>query len=104
MKLDAKVPDGPIGAKWGGHRFSMNLVNQANRGSRKAAERLCNILKENPQFSRPMGDLARHAERSLIDMIAGSNILLKPIFDSSSRGFVVSADLPTCLPGERPNV
>lgn len=54
-----------------------HLAKQANRGSRKAAERLRTILKENPQFSKPMGDLAQHAERSLIDMIAGTNILFK---------------------------
>ena len=31
MKLDAKVPDGPIADAWDSHRFAMNLVNPANR-------------------------------------------------------------------------
>lgn len=31
MKLDAKVPDGPIEKKWQNHRFNLKLVNPANR-------------------------------------------------------------------------
>ncbi|MFQ5549888.1 MAG: fumarate reductase/succinate dehydrogenase flavoprotein subunit [Gemmatimonadales bacterium] len=31
MKLDAKIPDGPIQAKWTKHRFEMKLVNPANK-------------------------------------------------------------------------
>jgi succinate dehydrogenase / fumarate reductase flavoprotein subunit len=31
MKLDAKIPDGPIAEKWTNHRFSMKLVNPANK-------------------------------------------------------------------------
>jgi succinate dehydrogenase / fumarate reductase flavoprotein subunit len=31
MKLDAKVPSGPIGAKWDRHKFEMKLVNPANK-------------------------------------------------------------------------
>ena len=31
MKLDAKIPDGPIGQKWTNHRFNMKLVNPANK-------------------------------------------------------------------------
>ncbi len=31
MQLDAKIPDGPIQAKWDRHRFEMSLVNPANK-------------------------------------------------------------------------
>lgn len=31
MKLDSKIPDGPIEKKWDSHRFSMKLVNPANK-------------------------------------------------------------------------
>ncbi|HVO11212.1 MAG TPA: fumarate reductase/succinate dehydrogenase flavoprotein subunit [Vicinamibacteria bacterium] len=31
MKLDAKIPSGPIGEKWSKHRFDMKLVNPANK-------------------------------------------------------------------------
>ncbi len=31
MKLDAKIPSGPIGEKWERHRFEVKLVNPANK-------------------------------------------------------------------------
>jgi succinate dehydrogenase / fumarate reductase, flavoprotein subunit len=31
MKLDAKIPSGPLAAKWDKHRFEMKLVNPANK-------------------------------------------------------------------------
>lgn len=31
MKLDSKIPDGPIEKKWDKHRFDMKLVNPANK-------------------------------------------------------------------------
>ena len=31
MELDAKIPSGPIGEKWDKHRFSLKLVNPANK-------------------------------------------------------------------------
>ena len=31
MKLNSKIPDGPIEKKWSNHRFNMKLVNPANR-------------------------------------------------------------------------
>ncbi len=31
MKLDAKIPSGPLAEKWSKHRFDMKLVNPANR-------------------------------------------------------------------------
>ena len=31
MKLDAKIPDGPIQDKWDNHKFNIKLVNPANR-------------------------------------------------------------------------
>jgi succinate dehydrogenase flavoprotein subunit len=31
MKLDSKIPDGPIQEKWTSHRFNMKLVNPANK-------------------------------------------------------------------------
>src|SRR5215831_12540667 len=31
MKLDAKIPSGPIASKWDRHKFEMKLVNPANK-------------------------------------------------------------------------
>ena len=31
MKLDSKIPSGPLAEKWDNHRFSMKLVNPANK-------------------------------------------------------------------------
>ena len=31
MKLDSKIPDGPIEKKWDDHRFALKLVNAANK-------------------------------------------------------------------------
>jgi succinate dehydrogenase / fumarate reductase flavoprotein subunit len=31
LELDGKVPSGPIGEKWDNHKFSVNLVNPANK-------------------------------------------------------------------------
>ena len=31
MKLDAKIPSGPIAQKWDRHKFEMKLVNPANK-------------------------------------------------------------------------
>ena len=31
MKLDSKIPDGPLAEKWDRHRFAMKLVNPANK-------------------------------------------------------------------------
>src|SRR5690606_37123758 len=31
MKLDAKIPSGPIESKWDRHRFQLKLVNPANK-------------------------------------------------------------------------
>src|SRR5204862_6128944 len=31
MKLDAKIPAGPIAGKWDRHKFEMKLVNPANK-------------------------------------------------------------------------
>jgi succinate dehydrogenase / fumarate reductase flavoprotein subunit len=31
VRLDAKIPAGPIASKWSGHRFAMKLVNPANK-------------------------------------------------------------------------
>jgi succinate dehydrogenase / fumarate reductase flavoprotein subunit len=31
LKLDAKIPAGPLAEKWDKHRFEMKLVNPANK-------------------------------------------------------------------------
>jgi succinate dehydrogenase / fumarate reductase flavoprotein subunit len=31
MKLDSKIPEGPLSEKWSNHKFKMHLVNPANR-------------------------------------------------------------------------
>lgn len=35
MRLDSKVPKGPLAEKWSNHKFSMKLVNPANRRKHK---------------------------------------------------------------------
>src|SRR6201986_207054 len=31
MKLDSKIPEGPLGEKWTDHKFHLELVNPANK-------------------------------------------------------------------------
>jgi succinate dehydrogenase / fumarate reductase flavoprotein subunit len=31
MKLDAKIPEGPLAEKWNKHKFNLKLVNPANK-------------------------------------------------------------------------
>jgi NADPH-dependent 2,4-dienoyl-CoA reductase/sulfur reductase-like enzyme len=31
MKLDSKIPEGPLAEKWSKHKFSLKLVNPANK-------------------------------------------------------------------------
>ena len=31
MKLDAKIPAGPLAQKWDQHRFALKLINPANK-------------------------------------------------------------------------
>ena len=31
IKLDSKIPDGPVAGAWDKHRFDMKLVNPANK-------------------------------------------------------------------------
>src|SRR5678809_729112 len=31
MKLESKIPEGPLGEKWSKHKFNMKLVNPANK-------------------------------------------------------------------------
>ena len=31
MLLDSKVPDGPLAENWDTHKFTLKLVNQANK-------------------------------------------------------------------------
>ena len=31
MKLDAKIPAGPLAEKWDNHKFNIKLVNPANK-------------------------------------------------------------------------
>jgi succinate dehydrogenase / fumarate reductase flavoprotein subunit len=31
MKLDSKIPSGPLAQKWDKHKFDMKLVNPANK-------------------------------------------------------------------------
>ena len=31
MKLDAKIPAGPLAEKWSKHKFNLKLVNPANK-------------------------------------------------------------------------
>ena len=31
MKIDSKIPSGPLAGKWDQHKFDMKLVNPANK-------------------------------------------------------------------------
>ena len=54
-----------------------HLISQADRGDEDAADRLRRMLKDNPTIWQEIGDLAKHCEQSLIDLIASGNLLLK---------------------------
>lgn len=53
-----------------------HLTRRANYGDRQAADRLRQILRANPEIWQEVGDLAKHAERCLIEMIAPGNLVL----------------------------
>lgn len=53
-----------------------HLAWQAGRGDREAGERLRHILQANPDIWRSIGDLRKHAEQSLIDLVARGNPVL----------------------------
>lgn len=53
-----------------------HLTRQASRGDQEAAERLRRIIRTHPEIWNAVGDLSRHAEQSLIRLIAGKNLVL----------------------------
>lgn len=54
-----------------------HLARRANLGDRAAAVRLREILEDNPEIWQGVRDLAQHAKRSLIDLIADGNAVLR---------------------------
>jgi len=54
-----------------------HLAKRANYGDQQAADRLRQILRSSPDVWREVGDLATHAERCLIDLIARGNVVLE---------------------------
>jgi hypothetical protein len=54
-----------------------HLARRANYGDRQAADRLRQILRSSPDIWREVGDLAKHAERCLIELIAPGNLVLQ---------------------------
>jgi hypothetical protein len=74
------------------------VVLAANGGNQEALARLREILDDNPAIWQRVGDLGHHVENLLLDMVAGSNTLLR---ESLERKI---ADMKRDLVGERPNV
>jgi hypothetical protein len=54
-----------------------HLARRANYGDGQAADRLRQIIRANPDIWQNVGDLAMHAERCLIEMIARGNVVLE---------------------------
>ena len=48
MKLDAKIPEGPLAEKWDNHRFNLKLVNPANK---KKFKIIISLLLDNCSYS-----------------------------------------------------
>lgn len=72
------------------------LVRLANAGNADALAKLRQVLDDNPQIWQAVGDLADHAELTLIRVIAGSNMLT---FESLRRK---TAELRQEIGGEQP--
>jgi hypothetical protein len=53
-----------------------HLADRANRGDRDAAGQLRKALRNHPEIMREVGDLAKHAQRSLIGLIGDGNLVL----------------------------
>lgn len=53
------------------------LVQAANNGDAKAQGRLRSVLEENPVIWQQVGDLAQHAERALLMLVAGPDQLAR---------------------------
>ena len=49
MKLDPKIPSGPLAEKWDKHRFEMKLVNPANKRKYTASKAAVILVKPNIQ-------------------------------------------------------
>ncbi len=54
-----------------------HLAHKANRGNCEAAQRLRDLLQSHPEIWQEVGDLTRHVEEALIDLIASDNVLLE---------------------------
>lgn len=54
-----------------------HLARRANYGDGQAADRLRQIIRANPEVWQDVGDLAKHAERCLIELIARGNVVLE---------------------------
>jgi len=53
------------------------LVQAANNGDAKAQSRLRSVLEENPVIWQQLGDLAQHAEKALLMLVAGPDALAR---------------------------
>ncbi len=54
-----------------------HLVAQASRGDRDAADQVRRIIRDHRDIWDAVGDLNKHAETSLINMISGNNLVLR---------------------------
>jgi hypothetical protein len=75
-----------------------DIVKAANGGNQEALERLREILDENPAIWQRVGDLGRHVENLLLDMVAGGNTMLRESLERKIE------DMKRDLVGDRPNV
>jgi hypothetical protein len=79
MKYRATTPRSDVvsGAEPVTRELVEHLAKRANGGDQQAADRLRQILRANPDVWHEVGDLAKHAERCLIDLIARGNVVLE---------------------------
>jgi len=61
----------------GGGEGLRRVVERARQGDAAALPELRRLLDESPELWRFYGDLARHAEESLVALAAGDNLLLR---------------------------
>ena len=69
--VDNSIPESPT------REYLQHLAQQAKRGSEPAKERLRAALSANTEIARSVGDLSKHVEQALVDLIAEKDLLLK---------------------------
>jgi len=76
----SKPPDKPASAEVWPPEF-LHLLEQAEQGDVTVLPALRQVLDATPQLWRDIGDLAKHAELTLVQHATGNNLLLREALD-----------------------